>query len=381
MGARAGPEPTGGSYSGGTSPALGASRRMRPGVDGLPPDTGGQRRGRRCHHVRHRGNCLGATAHRHGPWPRWCRTFATGYLPGLVRKLSPEKRLHTVHLLASSSLTSHEDYVAVSSIRAAQSPAPTQATPRKEDMSQTVRRAIEIMEHISEVPRNPTEVGTLLGVHRATALRLLDTLADGGLARRLPDGRYAVGHRLAGLAEKALEQFDLRSIAAAHTHKLGARCGHTVHLATVESGHIVYADKVEPAGSVRLYSQIGKPVTLHTAGVAKAILAFLPADRVDALLSGCDFARHTSTTITSRAHLNQALERVREQGWASDDGELEDYVNCVATPVWAASGNVVASVSVTSLKAKADLTTLQSNVLPDLLSTARLISEELGWRP
>lgn len=56
-------------------------------------------------------------------------------------------------------------------------------------------------------------------------------------------------------------------------------------------------------------------------------------------------------------------------------------MNCVAVPVRDSSGEVVAAASVTALKAKADLGALESEVLPDLMTTADTISKELGWRP
>ncbi|MEV3859936.1 IclR family transcriptional regulator [Streptomyces sp. NPDC050095] len=248
-------------------------------------------------------------------------------------------------------------------------------------MSQTVRRAIDILEFVARRPRTQSQVGEHLGVHRSTALRILESLTDGGLARRLPDGRYAVGHRLAGLAQLALEQFGLRDIAGEHLRALGERCGHTVHLAALEGGRIVYADKVDPVDGVRLYAEIGRPVRLHTAAVAKAILAHLPRDEAELLLSDCDFTAYTATTVTDPAAYRKALDRVRKRGWAVDDGEYEDYVNCVAAPVRDGGGEVVAAVSVTALKAKADLAALTTRVLPDLLTTAETISKELGWRP
>ncbi|MFJ9040359.1 IclR family transcriptional regulator [Streptomyces sp. NPDC102406] len=248
-------------------------------------------------------------------------------------------------------------------------------------MSQTVRRAIEILEFVARRPRTQTEVGEHLGVHRSTALRILESLTDGGLARRLPDGRYAVGHRLAGLAHLAAEQFGLTDVAADHLRGLGERCGHTVHLAALEGDRIVYVDKVDPVEGVRLYSEIGRPVPLHTAGVAKAILAHLPRERADALLADCDFAAYTGTTLTRPAAYREALDETRARGWAVDDGEYEDYVNCLAVPVRDSGGEVVAAVSVTALKARADLAALTSGVLPDLAATAETISKELGWRP
>ncbi len=247
-------------------------------------------------------------------------------------------------------------------------------------MSQTVQRAITILELIAERPRTPAEVGEQLGIHRTTGLRLLQTLQDGGLVRRQPDGTFGVGFRLTGLAQLALDQFDIAAVAHPHLLQLKETCGHTVHLAALEGNAMVYVDKVEPVNTVRMHSQIGHQVCLHTAGVSKAILAFLPAGRLDLVLDGHDFARHTETTITSVAAFRQELDEVRMRGWAADNAEFEDYVNCIAAPVRGAGSGVVAAVSVTALRARADLQALK-DLLPALQETTYKISSELGWRP
>lgn len=247
-------------------------------------------------------------------------------------------------------------------------------------MSQSIQRAIEILEYVSVQPRTPSEVATHFEIHRSTALRTLQTLTDSGLTRRREDGRYGVGYRLAGLANLALEQFDLVNIAHPHLQALGSRCGHTVHLAAVQGKSIVYADKIEQPGMVRLYSQIGHPVTIHTSGVGKAILAYKELGFVEDALDRTDFAPYTSTTITSREEFLQQLAEIREQGYAVDDGEYEDFVNCVAMPLRDATGQVTGAVSITALKARATMHDL-TQLLPALRTTTTTISEELGWRP
>jgi DNA-binding IclR family transcriptional regulator len=247
-------------------------------------------------------------------------------------------------------------------------------------MSQSIQRAIEILEYVSVQPRTPSEVAAHFEIHRSTALRTLQTLTDSGLTRRREDGRYGVGYRLAGLANLALEQFDLANIAHPHLQALGSRCGHTVHLAAVQGRTIVYADKIEQPGMVRLYSQIGHPVTIHTSGVGKAILAYREPGFVEHVLDSTDFAPYTSTTITSREEFLQQLAEIREQGFAVDDGEYEDFVNCVAMPLRDATGQVTGAVSITALKARATMHDL-AQLLPALRTTTTTISEELGWRP
>lgn len=247
-------------------------------------------------------------------------------------------------------------------------------------MSQTVQRAISILEFIAKRPRTATELAAHLNVHRTTAQRLAQALQDGGLVRRQPDGLYGVGFRLTGLAAHALEQFDLGAVARPLLNDLERVCDQTIHLAALEDSTIVYVDKIEPTNSVRMRSQIGDTVCLHTAGVSKAILAFQSDERLDEMLADYVFERATETTITSRSAFVAELAQVRERGWATDDGELEDYVNCIAAPVRGSDGVVVAAVSVTALRARADLAALRT-FLPDLIDTTESISRELGWRP
>lgn len=244
-------------------------------------------------------------------------------------------------------------------------------------MSQSVRRALEVVELLAGEPRSPSDLAEVLDTHRSTALRLLQTLADAGYARRLPDGRYGLGYRMIGLAQRAQEQFDLRTIGHPHLVALTAQTGCTTHLAAIDNGHVVYVDKVEPTDSPRILSQIGRPVPLHTAGAAKAILAALPGDRLDALLDGWAFTRHSPSTITTREAFLADLDTTRARGYAVDDGEYEDYITCVAVPVRDATGVVVASISVTALRAIRDLTSLVTD-LPRLRQAATNMSRDLG---
>jgi DNA-binding IclR family transcriptional regulator len=246
-------------------------------------------------------------------------------------------------------------------------------------VSQTVERAVAIIEQISERPASLGEVTARLGVHKSTALRLLQTLERAGFARRGDDGRYAVGTRLIGIAHRALDSLDLRAVARPHLAELNQSSGHTVHLASLLDGEIVYIDKYEGRTAVRMYSRIGRTAALHASGVGKAILAHLDPAQLDAMLRGVTYTRHTSTTITSERDLRAELAAVRERGHARDDGEFEDVINCIAAPIRSPDGAVRSAVSVSTPKMLVPLAELE-RLAPDLLRTAAAISRDYGWR-
>lgn len=244
-------------------------------------------------------------------------------------------------------------------------------------MSQTVQRAIVIIETLAEDPRTLSEMAEVLGVHRSTALRLLQTLEGSGFARKRGDGRYTVGTRLISIAQQTLDGLDLRGLAHPHLRRLQATCGHTVHLAQLIGDEVIYVDKIDSSDGVRMYSRIGRPAPLHASGVGKTILAQLPPERTGQLLDGTELTAHTGATFTTRAALEDELAAIRKRGWAVDDGEFEDFTNCVSAPISDSTGQITAAVSVTSLRVIAPLATLRT-LVPDLLATADAVSAELG---
>lgn len=244
-------------------------------------------------------------------------------------------------------------------------------------MSQTIHRAISVIEYVSEGARSLNEIAAHLDVHRSTALRQLQTLEEGRFVLRRSDGRFAVGTRLIAIAQQAIEGLDLRQIATPHLRSLQGQVGHTIHLAQLMGDEIIYIDKLDGNASVRMYSRVGKPASLNASGVGKVILAQLPTARRAALLRDVDWVAHTPNTHTSMDTLNADLDRIKERGWGLDDGEFEEFVNCIAVPVSNSTGDIVAGISITSIKVIASLTDL-TKFMPSLQQTASAISRELG---
>ncbi|MFD4246844.1 IclR family transcriptional regulator [Streptomyces sp. NPDC058525] len=215
-------------------------------------------------------------------------------------------------------------------------------------MSQSVDRALSILPLLAEGPADLGRVADHLGVHKSTALRLLRTLREHGLVYRQDDQSYRLGARLFSLAQGAMEQLDIRSIAHPHLVALNERIGHTVHLAVHEEDSVVYIDKIESRYPVRLYSRIGRPVAITVAAVAKLLLADLPEPERRALAEGLDYPLYTARSTRDPAAFLRELATVREQGWAADLGGHQEAINCIGAPVRGADGRVIAAMSVSA---------------------------------
>lgn len=246
-------------------------------------------------------------------------------------------------------------------------------------MSQTVERALQILKFVAISARSLTEVAENFQVHKSTALRLLQTLEREGAVRQDPTGRYVLGFGLIPLAESAINQIDIRGTAHPALQRLAAEIGHTIHLGQLVDQRVIYVDKVDGIGTVAMGSRIGLPAELHTAAVAKIILAFSTEERAKRMLKGHSFTCYTPTTITSESELATDSRRSRQRGWAEDNGEKEDYINCVGLPIFDSSEHVSLGISVTALRAAAGLDSLRA-IIPRITETATEISIQLGWK-
>jgi len=165
-------------------------------------------------------------------------------------------------------------------------------------------------------------------------------MAARNFVRRQEDGRWTIGLGLTSAALSALDRIETRTVANPWLRRLARDLGHTIHLAELFGSDIIYVDKVEGRGAVRMNSRVAAPVQIHTAAVAKAILAFSTPDVVDSVLADLTYQRFTSTTLTTQASFRRELDTVRARGWAVDDGEFEGYISCIAVPIRDRTGSV-----------------------------------------
>ena len=96
---------------------------------------------------------------------------------------------------------------------------------------------------------------------------------------------------------------------------------------------------------MRMFTEVGRRVKPHATAVGKAILATKPDDEVRELLKRTGMPRRTEHTLTTPKLLFADLERVRECGYALDNGEQELGVRCVALAVPGAPRPMALSMS------------------------------------
>lgn len=198
----------------------------------------------------------------------------------------------------------------------------------------------------SEPELSLTELSARLGIHKSTMHRLLGTLESKGFVQRDREtGRYRLGTRILELAFLVVEHNDLQQRARPHLYRLVEQCQETVDLSVLDGTHVVYLEVAESPHRVKLAARPGQRLPVHSTASGKALLAFLPHQDLERLLSG-ELARYTDSTLTTREALLKDLEATRQRGYAVSFQEHEAGINAVAAPVLDMRGHPIAAVAV-----------------------------------
>jgi DNA-binding IclR family transcriptional regulator len=195
---------------------------------------------------------------------------------------------------------------------------------------QSVERALGILSGFTQPGQRSSvaEIGRRLGVHKSTSSRLVATLVAAGYLERTDGERVGLGGEFVRLGRLALSSRSLADVAAPEMEALADAAGETVTLAVADGGETLTVAQRAGTYAVGLQSWLGQRTALHATSDGKVLLAFGAA----ALRDG-ELEARTPDTITDRAVLAAELERARERGWATAEGDFELGLHGVAAPV------------------------------------------------
>lgn len=247
---------------------------------------------------------------------------------------------------------------------------------------QSAERIFEILETLAHNgAMGLTELSVLLGLHKSTVHRLLNSLTVMGYVKKdAASGKYQLTFKILELAGKLLGRIDVLSEAHPFIEKLVQQTHETVHFVQREDNHIVYIDKVESdANVIRMVSHIGLLQPMYCTGVGKAILAQLPDGEIRKIWEQTDIRRLTKNTIVEFGALMEEIGIIRQKGYALDNEENELGVRCIAACVLDYSGSANHAFSVSAPTAR--MSDIRIDELSGyVLETKRGLSRELGYR-
>ncbi len=226
------------------------------------------------------------------------------------------------------------------------------------------------------------ELSAKTGFPPPTIHRILATLVERRYLKQDPVSKsYALSFRFLELATKVQQQFNLTSVARPHLERLMIETRESVNLAVQDGDHVVYLDSAHSNYSMlQLFTKPGARVPLYATGVGKVFLSLWDESDVREYLKRTDRIRFTSRTLVEQEKLLFELNRVRDQGFAVDDQEMENGVRCVAAPVRDHNGTNTAAVSISGTTVRMTRDRIEE-LGKQVKRCAAAISREMGYRP
>jgi DNA-binding IclR family transcriptional regulator len=247
---------------------------------------------------------------------------------------------------------------------------------------QTLSRAVAVMDCFSHerAELGVREVARLLGVSSSAAGRVLAALKELGVLSQNQDTRaYSMGSRVLTWADVYNSTLDIRNKAYPAIVELHQETRETISLYILEGSDRVCIERLESPQNVRIVQRIGRRLPLYAGSAGKAMLAFLPPERQEAILCSARMEPFTSKTITDPAALRRELKKIREQGCAVSFGEWVIDAAGVAAPIFDQNGAVAAAVTISGPTSRFNKENV-ARYCVEVKRVAAQISESMGYQ-
>ena len=220
------------------------------------------------------------------------------------------------------------------------------------------------------------EISEKTGLHLSTTHRILNDLAIGRFVDRPQSGNYRLGMRLLELGNLVKGRLSVRDAALSPMRELHRMIQQPVNLSLRQGDEIVYVERAYSERSgMQVVRAIGARAPLHLTSVGKLFLAADDLPRLRAYATRTGLVGHTKNSITQLSVLERELAKVRQNGNAQDNEELELGVRCMAAGIYDDQSKLVAGLSISAPASR-----LEEAWLPKLEATVNEISTSLGFR-
>lgn len=244
---------------------------------------------------------------------------------------------------------------------------------------QSLARGLAVIRAFDETRTELTlsEVAREVGLTRAAARRFLLTLVDLGYVRS--DGRrFSLTPRVLELGYSYLSSLTLPELAQPHLEQLSAEVHESSSVSVLNGTDVVYVARVATSRIMSVAINVGTRFPAYATSMGRVLLAGLDDDEFEARLAGHELRPLTDKTVTDPRKLRAELARIRSQGWAIVDQELEAGLRSVAAPIHDRHNRVVAAVNLSTHAGRTTLERLRKELLPPLRRTAAAIAADLA---
>ncbi len=251
-------------------------------------------------------------------------------------------------------------------------PAPRTSSLDKRDWIAGLEKGLSIIECFDDAnPRlTASQAGARCGMTRTAARRYLLTLEHLGYVAS-DTKLFWLTPRVLRLGQSYLESARLPRIVQPFLQRVTAGTQESAYVSVMDGDEIVYVARNGSSRAMNTGYVLGARVEAQVTAAGLLMLSMRPPEWQDGWFSSHELKTYTSFTITSKDRLRIEMARVRVQGWAISEQQLDLNYRGVAVPLRNRYGEVLGALSVTMPMGHESSEEAVARVLPVLTETAQ----------
>ena len=240
------------------------------------------------------------------------------------------------------------------------------------DFMTSLGRGLVVLSVFSQHPREVTmsQISTETGISRAAVRRVLYTLEKLGYVGEQGRG-FVLLPRVLGMGGAYVASSSMTAAAQPVLDALRDDVHESCSLGVLDGDDVLYVARAETVRIMSIGLRAGSRLPAYCTSMGRVLLAALPHDTLESYLERNPLRPRTERTVTRMDEFLDTLDRVRRDGMALVDQELEIGLRSIAVPVHARSGAVVGALNIGTQAGRISLGVMQSQLLPRLREAAQ----------
>lgn len=251
---------------------------------------------------------------------------------------------------------------------------------KRENHVKSILKAFQIIEELDRFGElSIGQISQALSMDKATVHRLINTIKEAGYIVQNPYTRkYSNSMKLFTIGNSIIQRTGVKEIARPYIEAVAKETKETINLSMHSGNEIVYVDKIDSNSAIKVGIKIGTALPMYCTGMGKAILAFLPEDTQNEIITHTTFQKRTRKTVASKEALMEELKLVRKNGYAQDREEYVDGLISFAAPIFDYRNSPIAALSISMPKLRYNEGEHRQYYVSLVKNTAAALSIEIG---
>lgn len=240
----------------------------------------------------------------------------------------------------------------------------------------SLARGLEVIQAFTPQRRvmSISQISQKTGIPRAAVRRCLYTLGKLGFVYAEDGKNFELRPRILALGHAYLASTPLARATQPVLKHLSEMLNESCSIATLDGDDILYIARASSSRIMTIDLDIGSRLPAWSTSMGRVLLSYLSEDKLNDMLGRITMIRYTSQTVDSVPALRAELKKVRQQGYALNDQELEMGLRSIAVPLMNSQGQVQAALNVGVHAGQVTADELRGRILPELQKAAQELS-------